>query len=46
MGYSLTVAARYGSLTPDKAKRLRESLKQMRQEQTRLWAEIKRDLGL
>ena len=33
------------ALTPDEAKRLRESLKQTRQKQTRPWSEIKRVLG-
>jgi AbrB family looped-hinge helix DNA binding protein len=33
-------------LTPDEAKRLRQSLKQTRQGKTRPWSEIKHDLGL
>ncbi len=33
-------------LTPGEAKRLRQSLKQMRQGKTRSWARIKHELGL
>ena len=33
-------------LTPEEAKRLRQSLKQMRQGKTRPWARIKHELGL
>ena len=33
-------------LTPEEAKRLRQSLKQMRQGKTRPWTQIKHELGL
>jgi len=33
-------------VTPDEAKRLRQSLKQARQGKTRPWAQVKPDVGL
>jgi bifunctional DNA-binding transcriptional regulator/antitoxin component of YhaV-PrlF toxin-antitoxin module len=34
------------TLTPEEAKRLRQSLKQMRQGKTKPWAQVKDELGL
>jgi hypothetical protein len=34
------------TLTPDQSKRLRQSMKQMRQGKTKSWAQVKHELGL